>query len=36
MTLPSKVLINCAKFDVCAPGSFGGAKTDRHNDKIAL
>ena len=25
------VVVNHAKFDICAPGSFGGVKTDRQN-----
>ena len=30
------MVINRAKFDVCAPGSFGGVKTDRHTARITL
>ena len=28
-----KKMINCAKFDVCKPNSFGRAKTDRQTSK---
>ena len=32
----SEKVINRANFDVCTLGSFGGVKTDRHTDRIAL
>ena len=31
-----KVVINCAKFDVCTPSIFRAVKTDRHTDRFAV